>query len=210
MGRGQLAKAQSVKSPWAGRDRAAEREEKREAVLQAAARAFAENGYHQTSLDDIAAILGVTKPTLYYYTRNKDDLIMGAGIRAVEQIMEATATDPNAPALAQLQNMLRRYAEIMSTDFGRCIEVMRAARIGGEASDSVRDGRMKIDRRIRELLKLGAEDGSIAPCDEKLTAFMIAGAVNGIAAWFSEGGELTAAGVADKFVNQLTAGLGPR
>src|SRR3546814_9604290 len=65
----------SIKSPWAARDRVAEREAKREAVLQTAARAFAENGYHRTSLEEIAARLGVSKPTIYYYAQNKDDLV---------------------------------------------------------------------------------------------------------------------------------------
>lgn len=200
----------TVKSPWAGRDRAAEREAKREAVLQASARAFAENGYHQTSLDDIARMLGITKPTLYYYARNKDDLIIGASTRAVDQIMEAVDTHSHASALVQLQNMLRRYAEIMSTDFGRCIEVMHDARIGGDAGDAVLAGRRKLDRRIRELLRLGAEDGSIAPCDEMITAFLIGGAINGIARWFDESGPLSASVIADRMVDQLTRGFAPR
>src|SRR3546814_17450978 len=42
----------SIKSPWAARDRVAEREAKREAVLQTAARAFAANGSHRTSLEE--------------------------------------------------------------------------------------------------------------------------------------------------------------
>jgi AcrR family transcriptional regulator len=62
------------KSPWE-RDRVAEREAKREAVLHAAAQAFAEAGFFQTSLDDIAVRLGITKPTLYYYAKNKEDLL---------------------------------------------------------------------------------------------------------------------------------------
>lgn len=205
-----MAGVRAVKSPWAGRDRAAEREEKREAVLQAAAQAFAEKGFHQTSLDDIAALLGVTKPTLYYYARNKDDLIVGASERAVAQIMEMLATDPHAAALTQLQNMLRRYAEIMSTNFGRCIEVMRTARIEGEAGAAVLEGRRQIDRRIRDLLRLGAQDGSIAPCDERITTFMIAGAINGIAAWYKDDGQLSASVIAERMVNQIVSGLAPR
>ncbi|WP_286186586.1 TetR/AcrR family transcriptional regulator, partial [Acidovorax cavernicola] len=46
---------------------AQQREAKRQAVLSAAAQLFNERGFHATSLDDIAARLGVSKPTLYYY-----------------------------------------------------------------------------------------------------------------------------------------------
>ena len=54
-------------SPWASApDREQQREAKRQAVLQAAAELFNERGFHATSLDDIAARLNVSKPTLYY------------------------------------------------------------------------------------------------------------------------------------------------
>lgn len=205
-----MQKAKLVKSPWTARNRAAEREEKREAVLHAAAQAFAEAGYHKTSLDDIAARLGITKPTLYYYARNKDDLIGAVASRALKRILEAIEGDRESAALTQLQHLLRRYAEVMATDFGRCIVVVRDARIGGPAGETLQDSIRQIDGRIRQLLTLGAEDGSIARGDVKLTAFMIASAINGIARWFDEAGSLSAAMVAEKFVNQLTAGLAPR
>src|SRR5258708_38153116 len=63
-------------SPWrASRERVREREVKREAVIRAAAHAFNRKGYHNTSLDDIAAALDVTKPTVYYYVTNKEQLL---------------------------------------------------------------------------------------------------------------------------------------
>src|SRR6202012_295221 len=109
--KGRVAQAKIVGSPWGTRrDRAAERERKREAVLHAAAEAFAEHGYHRTSLDDIAARLGITKPTLYYYARNKDDLISAVATRAVNSIREAIEGDRDAKALVQLQHLIRRYA----------------------------------------------------------------------------------------------------
>jgi len=64
-------------SPWAPvSHREQQREAKRHAVLQAAAQLFNERGFHATSLDDIAARLNVTKPTLYYYVKNKDEILL--------------------------------------------------------------------------------------------------------------------------------------
>src|SRR2546421_13074244 len=63
-------------SPWrASRERLRDREVKREAVIRAAAQAFNRKGYHNTSLDDIAAALEVTKPTVYYYVTSKEQLL---------------------------------------------------------------------------------------------------------------------------------------
>src|ERR1051325_12028534 len=74
-------------SPWrASRERVREREVKREAVIRAAAHAFNRKGYHNTSLDDIAAALEVTKPTVYYYVTNKEQLLFECFVAGVEQI----------------------------------------------------------------------------------------------------------------------------
>ncbi len=62
---------------------------KREAVIRAAARAFNERGYHNTSLDDIAAALDVTKPTIYYYVANKEQLLFECFLAGLEQIRAA-------------------------------------------------------------------------------------------------------------------------
>lgn len=201
---------QAGKSPWAARDRASEREQKREAVLYAAAQAFSQNGYFRTSLDDIAERLGVTKPTLYYYAKNKEDLIAAVMERGLEQMLVKLPTDPHSTGYEQLRIFLRNYAEIASTDFGICLVQLHNSDLGETVGARVRTGKAAIDRRIRALLTSGIDDGSIAACDVKLTAFMIAGAINGIGRWYRQGSGLDAASVAEIYVNQLGAGLRPR
>ena len=63
-------------SPWEARRRPRhEHALKRDAVILAAARAFQARGYHNTSLDDLASSLKVTKPTLYLYVPNKEAIL---------------------------------------------------------------------------------------------------------------------------------------
>lgn len=50
------------------------RKQRRDAILRAAARAFASHGYAQTSMDDIAEEAGVTKLILYRHFVSKQDL----------------------------------------------------------------------------------------------------------------------------------------
>ncbi len=200
-----------ARSPWvSGRDRAAEREEKLEAVLHAAARAFSENGYHRTSLDTIAERLGITKPTLYYYAAGKEELIAAVVVRAMDQIMLFGPADVHASGLIRLKQVMRRYAEIVATDFGRCLAQLNEADFGEPVVSRIREGKRAIDGAFRNLIDKGKADGSIAPCDTRLTAFMLGGAINGIARWYDEGGALTPSEVADTYVNQLATGLMPR
>src|SRR6202035_4846815 len=77
-------------SPWkASHERQRDRELKRDAVVRAAAREFNRKGYHNTSLDDIAARLEVTKPTVYYYVTSKEQLLFQCFLAGVEQIRAA-------------------------------------------------------------------------------------------------------------------------
>ena len=105
-------------SPWrASRERQHDREVKREAVIRAAAHAFNLKGYHNTSLDDIAAALEVTKPTVYYYVTNKEQLLFECFVAGVEQIRAAfrEVRDQNIPARERLHAVLRHYAKTIAS-----------------------------------------------------------------------------------------------
>ena len=102
-------------------DRIEERERKREAVLVAAVRMFNSRGFHATSLDDVAVSLGVTRPVVYHYLGNKDQVLFECVRRGLEQLQDAARKASNHPGngLARLRAFLIRYAEINMDDFGR-------------------------------------------------------------------------------------------
>jgi hypothetical protein len=54
------------------------------------------------------------------------------------------------------------------------------------------------------------QDGSIEPCDPKMTAFALAGALNWIAHWYRENQSMTGAQIAAAFVTIFENGLRPR
>src|ERR1700733_9675027 len=111
-------------SPWrASRERLREREVKREAVIRAAAHAFNRKGYHNTSLDDIAAALEVTKPTVYYYVTNKEELLFECFVAGVPEIRDTfcQVKQQKASARERLASALRHYGEAMASEFGWCM-----------------------------------------------------------------------------------------
>jgi len=71
----------------------------------------------------------------------------------------------------------------------------------------VRAHKKKIDRRLRSFIQGGIDDGSITPCDAKIAAFSIAGAVNWICMWYEPEGPLSPYEIATQFVRTLTQGL---
>jgi AcrR family transcriptional regulator len=200
-------------SAWrAGRKRLRDHSVKRDAVVRAAARAFKDHGYHNTSLDDIAAALEVTKPTIYYYVTNKEQLLFECFVAGLEPILsalrESRASD--APARERLSSVLRHYAQAVASDFGWCLVRAEHQDLSEPMSSRVRALKVEIDQGIRRLLKDGVKDGSIQPCDVKMTAFALAGALNWIPHWYREKQAMSAAQIADAFVTIFEEGLRPR
>lgn len=200
-------------SPWRSRRKArGDRGLKREAVIHAAARAFNERGYHNTSLDDIAAALEVTKPTIYYYVENKEQLLFAcfcAGLAPIRAAFDdARASDE--PARVRLRSVLLRYAQAIASEFGWCMVRAEDQDLSAQMRAHVKSLKSEIDQGIRRLLREGINDGSIGACDPKMTAFALAGALNWIAHWYRDNQPQSAPQIANAFVALFESGLRPR
>ncbi len=205
--------AASEGSPWAvRRRRPRDHDMKRDAVVRAAAQAFNDRGYHHVSIDDIAAALGVTKPTIYYYVANKEQLLFECFRAGLERIREAVreAERPDRPARERLGGVVRGYAEAIASEYGWCMVRAHEHDLGPEMGRQINALKSEIDQGIRRLLREGVADGSIGPCDPKLTAFAMAGSLNWIAHWYREGQAMTARQVAEAFATFFENGLLPR
>ena len=200
-------------SPWRNRRKArSDRGIKRDAVIRAAARAFNTRGFHNTTLDDIAGALEVTKPTLYYYVQNKEQLLFECFRAGLEPIRTAIveARHGAVPARTRLCAVLLRYAQAIASEFGWCMVRAEDQDLGATMQRHVKALKSEIDQSIRRLIREGLADGSIGDCDPKMTAFALAGALNWIAHWYRDDQSLSAAQVAEKFVALFENGLRPR
>lgn len=202
-----------LRSPWrASRERQHDREVKREAVIRAAAHAFNLKGYHNTSLDDIAAALEVTKPTVYYYVTNKEQLLFECFVAGVEQIRAGfrEVRDQDITGRERLHAVLRHYAKTIASEFGWVMVRVEEQDLSPDMSSHIKAMKSEIDQGIRRLIREGIQDGSIHPCDPKMTAFALAGSLNWIAHWYRENRSMTAAEIADAFITVFDNGLQPR
>ena|SRR3954469_18018356 len=198
---------QSPWMPFESRRRA--RDEKREAVLRTAVQLFLEQGYHGTTLNDVAERLNVTKPALYNYFRGKDEILyecwaIGAE-RVDDRIGEIAAA--GGTGLAKLRKLIVGYGEIMTTDYGKSLVRFDLRDLTEHNRKIIQASKRKIDRAFRAYIKDGIADGSIKPCDIKLSAFAIAGSLNWIGHWYQPGGPLPAEDIAAEFAIRLTEGI---
>ena len=182
---------------------------KREAVLKTAAQLFLEKSYGRTSLNDVADRLSVTKPALYRYFRNKEEILLECYRVGVGLI--GSALDDIAPrcgtGLERVEAFILAYANAMTVNFGRCVMRLDEGDLSEDARGEVRAYKRKLDRRLRSFIQQGIEEGSIARCDPKIAAFAIAGALNWICMWYRPDGALSPQEIASQFAGVLTRGL---
>ena len=193
-------------------ERDSARAAKRDAVLRAAVQTFNERGFHATSLDDVAGRLGISKPTIYHYLGNKDQVLLECVTIGLRQLLEAAEASRQLPGTGadRLMSFLVRYAEINMDDFGRCVIRTADEALGPESRKRFRALKREIDAAMRALIAEGIADGSIAPCDPKMLGFAIAGALNWPARWHDAGGRDSPEQIAHRLVELLASGFLPR
>jgi len=208
-----LASPPIVNSPWSRPlDRGQERAVKRDAVLRAAAQLFNEFGYHATSLAMVAERLQVTKPTLYYYIQNKEEILFECVRLGLEMMRSAIseAAAMGGTALDKLKAAMHEYALIVTREFGMCLIRVGEDPLTPDSRKLLRSFKAEIDHEFRSLIEHGIAEGSLAPCDPKLAAFTLAGALSWIGRWYDPNGPLSAEDVAQQTTAVLLNGLSPR
>ena len=189
-----------------------QRQLKRDALIQMAARAFRSRGFHATSMEDIASSLGVTKGALYRYVKSKQDILfecfmwsnrIGDEALAVAHFHEGTG-------LAKLRLFITHFVEnylAHNTAGGAMVDIDA---LFPEQREAVIAGRDKIDKALRKVIASGFDDGSIASGDAKLMVLTIMGSINWIPSWYDASGAWKPRDIAQTMAEIFVAGLDAR
>ena len=182
--------------------------QQRDRVLKAAAHCFNRKGYSGTSLKDVANMLGLTDPALYYYVRNKEELVYLCYVRAADVGREAMqrAINEGGSGLEQARRYLRYHIEIMVGERGPVAIMSEIPSLKPEHRDEVLELSRQHSTDFEALLERGISDGSIVDCDVRMTGNAIMGSINWIPKWF-HGDAAMADNIVAEFPDVLTKGL---
>jgi TetR/AcrR family transcriptional regulator len=163
---------------------------KRRAVLQEAAASFNLKGFHGTSMNEIAASLGVTKAALYHYFPNKNALLAGCFEYAMEAAFASLerGRKQGRNGRERLILTIAGYVTELLDELNCCVVLMEEHALEPEDKAKLVQQRDKFERALRGLVRDGIADGSVAPCDPKLAIFVILGAMNWVPKWFKPSG----------------------
>jgi AcrR family transcriptional regulator len=179
---------------------------RRQEVVYQAAKAFAKQGYDQTTMQELAATMGLATGALYHYFGGKETLLRAICDQLMEPLLER-ATEllgDDRPAERQLQALVRVWVAhvVEHRDHMLVFQQERHLIESGDQWRRVRAGRKAFERLVADVLERAHPAG-----DRRLALLALLGMVNHTAQWYRPRGELSPEQIADGYV-ALVLGAG--
>lgn len=182
---------------------------KRLEILRSAAAAFRAKGFHGASMEDIGSRLLLTKGSLYYYFRNKQELLAFCQNSSLDRLLDL-ARDAERARLrsdAKLYRLVFRHLScILDERYGSAAHLELHA-LGPPALRKILRKRDRYEQAFRNTIEGGIRSGVFTGCDPKIITLAILGAMNWSARWYSPEGALRPEEIAHQFARYLVSGL---
>jgi len=182
----------------------------RDSILAEAARLFADSGYENSAMADVAARLGMSKAAIYHYFRTKQDIydaIIIETLGALGQAVTDAVAAAEGPA-ARLRAFMLAHARYLEAHHAKFVAML----IGYSGMSPVyRDDAARLrddyEQLLRGLIAEGVEQGVFRALDQAATGRAILSMLNWMARWYKPGQGQTAESVADGYYDLLLGGL---
>jgi AcrR family transcriptional regulator len=180
-----------------------------DSLLAVAVTVFNERGYDATSMEDLAARLGITKSAIYHHVPSKVELLRLALDRALDGLFAVTE-EPGAsagPAIGRLEHIVRGSVRVLTRELPFVTLLLRV-RGNSPVERAALQRRRRFDQTVAGLMRAAAEEGDIRPdIDPAVTSRLLFGTVNSLTEWYRPNRTLDATALADALVAVSFDGL---
>ncbi|PLT33266.1 TetR/AcrR family transcriptional regulator [Bacillus sp. V5-8f] len=179
---------------------------KREDILRSAAGILSRKGYQRTTMEDIAAELLMTKGALYYYFKNKEDLMYQC-----HSFILSNAVDTLGKIVAVEGTVVDKLRKAIITHIDFAINEKETFNMIIKPDQTFTDDRLMTILGQREvyaaifdqLIQQGVDNGEFHKVDVKMVRMIILGATNWIQQWYSPKGQYNQKEVSKLFSDYL-------
>lgn len=204
-------KQQSVAAKERGAQRGRRQRLTQQAIVEAAAKLFARDGFGATSLDEIAEVLGASKTSLYYHIKNKEEIlrlifltVLAVSEEPLRQIVESDLTPRE-----KLWKVIEHQTSVAADRSPAMIVFYREQpHLTGPFAREIILRKKVYERYFECIIEEGQAAGVFQPgIDPKIVAFGLLGMCNWLSQWYKAGGQYTPQQIAEVFERIVGAGL---
>ena len=180
-----------------------------DSLLDVAVAVFIERGYEATSMDELAARLGVTKSAIYHHVPSKVELLRLALDRALDALFAVTSETgaTTGPAIERLEYVVRGSVRVLAAELPFVTLLLRL-RGNTEVERTALQRRREFDRVVTGLVRAAEHEGDVrTDVDPAVISRLLFGTVNSLSEWYRPGGDLSADDLADAVVTITFSGL---
>lgn len=181
----------------------------REDIVEAAIRLFNQNGYHATSMQDVAEAVDLKKPSLYHHFASKEAIllaILDTGMDRLIAEVEAIAASRQSGA-AKITAAIHAHAAIIAGNPDAAAVFLREDRGLGEGyMVHYLAKRDRFERLLREIVQQAVDDGEFRSMDVPIAVQALLGMINWMSRWYRADGRLSAYQIADSFAGLFLNG----
>jgi AcrR family transcriptional regulator len=179
-------------------------------ILTAALNAFYENGFHGTTVRDIAGRVGVTVPALYYHHANKEAILFALlEIASRDTTTRVEAADAAGDDPIERMSLVTEVLVVAGTRRSRLSAVETESRYLSEPNLVLYNGfREKTERSVRSIVEDGNAAGLFHVSDAATTTRAILGMMQSISRWYDAEGHDSPEAIAAKYVEIVLQTLG--
>ena len=189
--------------------------DKYQRILEAAIKVFAEQGFFQSTIAQVAREAGVADGTIYLYFKNKDDILVQFFNYKTKQVFSGFREEVNKGqnAVEKLRNLVRRHLAEFQRDRNMAIlyqsETHQSMRM---AEEQIREMSSMYLDIVAEIVEQGQQEGLMRKnLYSSLVKRFILGAVDEVInTWIHSGGDYDLVSMADPLVDLFIEGVGSR
>lgn len=178
-------------------------------IIEVATQLFDQRGYTETRMQDIADSMGVTRPSLYYYFKSKDEILaeMLLGLASADKVLEGM-DDSSVPPLERLRElMLRIGAQVVDQPARLRIVNRHFAQVPEPFRQEFTAQRRRLRNGLTRTIEASIKDGAVRPIDPELTTSIIFGAITGIPDWYHPANASGARETVETITSMLLSGI---
>jgi AcrR family transcriptional regulator len=184
-------------------------ESRRDLIVRAAAEVIGEMGLERATLDAVGDRVGLSKASLYYYVKSKEELLghVIAHVLAAQEEAMAALTREGMTAEERLRAFaLCHLRSLFADPVGRIAAQVALSDI---KDDSVRVPLRAYMARLEAILADGVAEGAFRAVDSRVVRYSLFSALNAVTLWYSPGGQLALEEVGDQICDLVIGGLRP-